>query len=778
MGKIALMALILFSLSFAEVPEHNPDLDYNCGEGFQWSRGTVSCKQADCPAGAGRTYTYDCNCGEAWDQPFRTCYDPERPGFAVACVPAGSPCPGEKPPPAPGSMETGGGDEGTGGNGPSAESCDYDSDCPSGYQCDKPANKCVIKEQKCNDILCFLEGGKCAGDVCVGKCENVTCDNTCTGSTFKYDGQCREFTGECEYSQKTCENGCSGSRCRMAVGKVGFRDIDNKTKPLKDIKVEAAWYDEAGSLKKKLEARYSDSDGTVDFSEDELDENGTFTVTVVFEDDFGRVLVADAAPLGAGANDAQRAALPSANYSVSRTLDEFTTDFYLNLTFTRREQGAKYGRVYFHALEAVEFMEDDLGVYQKNPPERFYVDDSSASGAYHDAGSVPGVADKGIVYSPRVSRFSDPESPTNREWHEFGHHIMYETYGYHYCCVNNNHAGYSNPTSVDSYTEGFAEFMSMMMLDYYDYPNKNLYFVGATPYNIEINYRIRQQVGGVPMEEMALASIYYDLLDGGPNDEDGIQLTREQIWGVLSTKHQLDGQQRYIHSMWDAYRAFNATDLPGIHEKWGNVPFFVSRWDRIFITHGVYADPDSSNSWTPGEEVGYTLIGGVGRAAGAEGGQFNRPEVPGSYIRLQVTDEQTGAPVDYYPVHVSAHVEGYEEGEPVSYDFEFDTVPDENGELNINMPPEEYETTMRFSAGGDEDYERKEDVFEITSEEYYEDLDPETHILKTYPVSLKPKPIVFTDGGSDSLSGGFCCAGMIIPLVLLESVIFSRRKVC
>lgn len=80
----------------AEVPFHNKDLDYKCPKGFQWSRDTVGCEQADCPAGAGRTYGLDCSCGEAWDKPFRTCYDPNTPGLATSCVAKGAECPGDK----------------------------------------------------------------------------------------------------------------------------------------------------------------------------------------------------------------------------------------------------------------------------------------------------------------------------------------------------------------------------------------------------------------------------------------------------------------------------------------------------------------------------------------------------------------------------------------------------------------------------------------------------------------------------------------------------------
>jgi hypothetical protein len=360
---------------------------------------------------------------------------------------------------------------------------------------------------------------------------------------------------------------------------------------------------------------------------------------------------------------------------------------------------------------------------------------------------------------------------------------MYETYGYHLCCEGtggHNHRGVENPTSVDSYTEGFAEFMSMMMLDYYNYPNKNLYFVGRTPFNMEMNFRYDWYSGNWPVEEMALAQIYYDLLDGGANDEDGIQLSRAQIWEVLSSEHNFGGQSRRIESISDAYRAFNDTNLPGIHDQWGNnMPFFISKWDRIFVTHGIYADRNGDGSWEPGEEIGYTLKGGAARAESAdEGKEFNRPEIEGSYIRLDVTDEESGLPIDYYPIDVSVHSQGVEEGEGVSYDFEYVTYPDENGEININMPPEQYDTSMRFSVGGDENYERK-DMFELTSEKFYQEFDPDTHVLESHSVSLKPKPkpLQIFSGGKESEEAmkKICpCASMLVLALLAGSVIIKR----
>jgi len=64
-----------------------------CPPGKSWSRAVVACIQTKCPAGAKRTYTQTCNCGEAWNKPFRTCW---KNGLATHCVKKGQRCPGER----------------------------------------------------------------------------------------------------------------------------------------------------------------------------------------------------------------------------------------------------------------------------------------------------------------------------------------------------------------------------------------------------------------------------------------------------------------------------------------------------------------------------------------------------------------------------------------------------------------------------------------------------------------------------------------------------------
>ncbi len=93
--RLFLGVLILLTVSFAEVPEHAPSWDSKCPSGFQWSRGTASCKQADCPAGIGRTYTYDCKCPDGK----KCCYENQ---IMKSVIESSAKCPDEvvvQPPP-------------------------------------------------------------------------------------------------------------------------------------------------------------------------------------------------------------------------------------------------------------------------------------------------------------------------------------------------------------------------------------------------------------------------------------------------------------------------------------------------------------------------------------------------------------------------------------------------------------------------------------------------------------------------------------------------------
>jgi hypothetical protein len=73
-----------------------------------------------------------------------------------------------------------------------------------------------------------------------------------------------------------------------------------------------------------------------------------------------------------------------------------------------------------------------------------------------------------IAFGESTSTLLDLGWPDNREYHEFGHFVQAALFddaipdhdG------NRNHAGYANPSSSDAWTEGFAEFWSVMVSKY------------------------------------------------------------------------------------------------------------------------------------------------------------------------------------------------------------------------------------------------------------------------------------------------------------------------
>lgn len=125
-----------------------------------------------------------------------------------------------------------------------------------------------------------------------------------------------------------------------------------------------------------------------------------------------------------------------------------------------------------------------------------------------------------------ASTLADPGWPDNREYHEYGHHFQADAFGDaipgH--SVNTNHAGYYvNPSSTDAWTEGFAEFFSMMVTKHIEgRPMPHLYRLNGTPRSLELDYRAWSNRGRY--EELGLAGLLLDLEDGPDDYAQGRQL--------------------------------------------------------------------------------------------------------------------------------------------------------------------------------------------------------------------------------------------------------------
>lgn len=91
-----------------------------------------------------------------------------------------------------------------------------------------------------------------------------------------------------------------------------------------------------------------------------------------------------------------------------------------------------------------------------------------------------------IAFAPSESDITSGNRPDNREYHEFGHFVQAAALGGIPDAGSDsvNHAGYANGSSADSWTEGFAEFWSLMVSKYIDgTPSPGLYHTsfGALP---------------------------------------------------------------------------------------------------------------------------------------------------------------------------------------------------------------------------------------------------------------------------------------------------------
>jgi hypothetical protein len=295
-----------------------------------------------------------------------------------------------------------------------------------------------------------------------------------------------------------------------------------------------------------------------------------------------------------------------------------------------------YGIIYVHTAEALEFYRDELHEdINLNLPVRIiaFVPDTTfrkdIRAMYY---FEPDSGLSAIVVSNKESGPRSEYRPVNREYHEFSHYMMTNTYGrYLDSRVKNatpviNHDGYVNPGTSDSWQEGFATFVSVLIAEDYGYSCDG---TGGFV-NLDSSYRAWQYQGKA--EEFAVAGVLYDLYDGeaqkkacgerssylvgrmanspylsdyhremasyiftrmtekqpGPDtrevyrDDDNISLPLREIWAVLKNRHP---------DFTSVYHGF----VERYPEKKGEI-------DAVFLDHGFFIDRDPGNgNYDPSE---------------------------------------------------------------------------------------------------------------------------------------------------------------------------------
>jgi parallel beta-helix repeat protein len=269
---------------------------------------------------------------------------------------------------------------------------------------------------------------------------------------------------------------------------------------------------------------------------------------------------------------------------------------------------ADFGAIYYHEWQALDFALTGLNLtLDYLLPVDVVAWHPAASTHYSGATSTIGI---NIPDSPVRSG----NRPMNREWHEFGHHVMKDSLiaGDNLSPPNaalQNHMGYANINTQDSWSEGFGELYSLLLADYLNQSQPYIYTVsnGVAPptlMNLENNFMMWDHRTTGWREELAVAGIIWDLYDSNSNypggvDDDNSSLTLQQVWSIINqnTGAGTGGNRIDVKDIYDAFISFSIAN-PGILTQ--------THINQSFIAHGAYHDQDNAGRYThqPNEEVG------------------------------------------------------------------------------------------------------------------------------------------------------------------------------
>ncbi|MGI6561395.1 MAG: hypothetical protein ACOX3Q_02375 [Clostridia bacterium] len=227
--------------------------------------------------------------------------------------------------------------------------------------------------------------------------------------------------------------------------------------------------------------------------------------------------------------------------------------------------------VYQYLKDAVFFYREILNVYEEfDIPTVYVVCYGSLDNTYY--------FDDIFVISETDMSVNNENAPQNREWHEYSHHILFnlhkkwpQTQG----GFEKNHAGFLNDSTADSYVEGFAEFMSLMIGEYNGYAFKDVYNpIGS----MEIDFLPVDYFG--MGEEFAICGILWDLYD--EINDDPVHMSMEEIWAVL---------KRFNNDFTDVYEGLTSM-----------YPDRKNEINRVFVNHGFFINLKPGNGkWDFGE---------------------------------------------------------------------------------------------------------------------------------------------------------------------------------
>lgn len=267
------------------------------------------------------------------------------------------------------------------------------------------------------------------------------------------------------------------------------------------------------------------------------------------------------------------------------------------------------------------------------------------------------------------------------EWHEYGHNVMADMYAnlMPRGPNSNNHYGYVNQTTTDSWIEGFAEFYALMVGQHIaNKARPDLYHIRGVDIPMETNYLSWDAqaivsptiTSTIQMEEFAVAGLLWDLVDpidaddvttfltGTADYADCIQMDLERLWGIMAQpwSGKVAGSPEapvtytYIFDVKHLYDVLRYEKVGTLRSRGGA----LDDLEEMFIAHGFFEDTNANHVYDAGEAVGTSGSPGYPGRDWWPDRPLRRsdPPIANSVITVAAKSGRTGSPVDVHELHV------------------------------------------------------------------------------------------------------------------------------
>lgn len=350
----------------------------------------------------------------------------------------------------------------------------------------------------------------------------------------------------------------------------------------------------------------------------------------------------------------------------SITIDS-TTDLTQNIALDQElsqyyggDWAKTFASMYVHFTEALEFYKIGLEVdvsFQLPLDIYTFASEQTSTRYWYD---IPGKSY--ITIDAEKSIHESVYRPRNREYHEFSHYMMHTLYqkwpspspDLPVTIEERNHDGYLNPSTSDSFVEGFAEFMAAVMLETYQEEIGTIPITSPDTKSMgmidALNYMYNTQWSGMECdavaygdsgraEEKAIASTLWDLYDEN-NDycdktPEEMYQTYQQRLPVIQKEYEaikasyeeeareygetgenatyppmkiwtLDDFKNYkwdddnatlgFENVWDVIKHFHDDFTSVYNELITKYPGQKKVIDEVFIIHSLYVDTNPGNA--------------------------------------------------------------------------------------------------------------------------------------------------------------------------------------